>query len=418
MQARVASTLPREPGTPPADLLFDPLDPAFRDDPYPHYARLRREDPVHWTPLGRDGGSWVVSRYEDCLEVLGDPRMGMVRSDAGIPAALGEGSAARVFPNLLIFKDAPEHTRLRQLVSKAFTPRAISALRPRIRQIVEGLLDAAQERGSLDLMADFAFQLPVLVICEMLGVPAEDRHLFKRWTPDFSRLFESSWLSAEELERCDRATKALCDYFEDHVSHRKAHIGDDLLSILIQAEENGDRLGHDELIAVSVQLLNAGYETTMGLIGNSTLALLENRDQFRRMRLESDLVANAVEEALRYDSPVQYSGRIAKEDVEIRGTKIAKDQVVFTILGSANRDPDYCDYPDHFDITRYRISHLAFGFGAHFCLGAHLARLEAEVALGALAKRFPGLELATDRRSRRPSFLFRTLESLPLVFNR
>lgn len=400
------------------DPFFDPLAPEFRDDPYAAYARLRRADPVHWTDFDGEEGAWVLSRYQDCLSVLKDPRFGMVRSGAEVPPNLAGGAAARVFPHMLIFKDPPYHTRLRRLVSKAFAPRAVESLGPRIQQIVDDLLDGAETRGVMDLMADFAFQVPVFVICDLLGVPREDRVLFKTWTPDFSRIFETRWATPDEIARCHVATAELCKYFEDHIRRRRHDPGDDILSALIEAEVEGDRLCLEELMASAIQLLNAGYETTMGLIGNASLALLRHPDQLRKLRLEPDLLPAAVEEALRYDAPVQYSGRVAHEDVELGGRRIERNQTVFTLLGSANRDPDFCDYPDHFDITRYGVTHLSFGYGAHFCLGAHLARLETRIALGALVSRFPRLALAcdADRLERRTSLLFRTLESLPVVF--
>jgi cytochrome P450 len=394
--------------------LYAPFDPAFRADPYPGYARLRREAPVYWSELG-DRGCWVVSRFTDCLAVLRSPDMGMRRPGPEAPPELQDGPAARIYPRLLIFNDPPDHGRLRRLVSKAFTPRAVETLRPRIHRIVNQLLDAVADRRRMDLMADFAFQVPVLVICELLGVPTVDRQKFKRWTPDFSLLFEPDLLDSESLARCDAATASLVDYFEDLISVRRRCPEPDLLSALIEVSDGGDRLAREELIAMAVQLLNAGYETTMGLIGNGALALLQHPDELARLRAEPSLIDAAVEECLRFDSPVQLSGRIARDDVTLRDVEIEAGDLVITLLGSANRDPAAFERADRFEIRR-PPAHLAFGFGSHFCLGAHLARLEARIALGTLVRRLPRLEIATRQLPRRPSMLFRVLERLPVVF--
>jgi cytochrome P450 len=347
---------------------------------------------------------------------LGDCRFDTMHFHRPSSPEFGEGPAARVFPNLLDMKDPPERTRLRKLVSGVFTPQAVESLRPRIAQVIDELLETAADAGSMDLMADFASQVSVVAICELLGVPVADRPLIERWAPDFSRIFEASGLEPDERARCHTSTHSLCDYFELLVRRRRFDLGDDLLSALIQAEVEGDRLTHDEAVAMAIQLLSAGCETSMGLIGNGTLALLRHRDQFRKLRMDRELAVGAVEECLRYDSPVQFVGRVAREDVELHGVKIAKDQRVWMLIGSANRDPDFCDYPDQFDITRYGVPHLSFGFGPNFCPGAHLARLEAHLALRALVSRFPALELASDVLQYRPSLRFRTLESLPVVF--
>ncbi len=399
---------------PDSSLIFDPTDPGFREDPYPTYERMRDEAPV----LRLDSNAWVVTRYEDCRDVLGDPAMGMVVPGGDVPPELAGGAAARIFPNILTFNDGARHGRMRRLVAKAFTPRAVSGLEGRIATIVEDLLEPALRRGRFDVMSDFAFEVPVLVICEMLGIPAEDRTSFKRWTPDFSRIFESHWSTPEQISACHEATEALCDYMERHVERRRRDPGTEILDRLIAVEDDGERLSHDELLGISVQLLNAGYETTMGLIGNGIQALLRHPAELRKLRDDPAILPHVVEECLRWDSPVQFSGRVAKQAREMHGTRIERGDTVMTVLGAANRDPVLCDDPEHFDVTRRNTAHLAFGFGNHFCVGAHLARLEARVAIGGLLRRAPELKVAGPTPMHRASFLFRTLESLPVEFGR
>jgi len=399
-------------GNPVPPLVFDPTDPGFREDPYPTYARMRDEAPV----LRLSSDTWVMTRYEDCRDVLGDPAMGMVVPGEDVPPELAGGAAARIFPNILTFNDGVRHARMRRLVAKAFTPRAVSRLEGRIATVVEELLEPALRRGGFDVMSDFAFEVPVLVICEMLGIPAEDRMSFKRWTPDFSRIFESQWSTPEQISACHEATEGLCDYMERHVARRRRDPGAEILDGLIAAEDDGERLSHDELLGISVQLLNAGYETTMGLIGNGIHALLVHPGELRKVREDPAILPHVVEECLRWDSPVQYSGRAAKQAREVRGVRIEPGDLVLTMLGAANRDPHLCDSPERFDVTRREVAHLAFGFGTHFCIGAHLARLEAQLAIGGLLRRVKGVKVAGPKPTHRASLLFRTLESLPVEF--
>ena len=395
---------------------FDPLDPVLRADPYPIYAALRRDAPLSWLG-GDDGrGCWVVVRHADCRAVLRDPSMSMTSATELVPPSLRGGAAARVLPNMLTFTDGDRHRRLRGLVARAFTPRTVGRLEERIRIIVDGLLEDLEQCTEVDLMADFAFEVPVLVICEMLGIPTEDRGFFKRWTPDFSRIFESDWLETEQIEACHSATGALIGYLQEHIERLRASPGDAILDHLIAAEDGDDCLSHEELLAISIQLLNAGYETTMSLIGNGVRALLTHPEQWRRLHLEPALRPQAVEECLRWDSPVQYTGRVVKRRTEMHGTTIEEGESILTIVASANRDSELCDDPDRFDIGREPVDHLSFGFGAHFCLGAHLARVEACLAVGGLAERFPRMRLVDEEWRYRDSLLFRTLESLRVEF--
>jgi cytochrome P450 len=387
------------------------MDPAFVADPYPTYHRLRAEDPVHHSPLG----FWVLTRYEDVVAVLRDPRFAKEAIAAVVAARLGRAPAA---PLSMLDRDPPDHTRLRSLVSKAFTPRVVEALRPHIQKIVDSLLDRVAGANAMDLIEDFAYPLPVIVICEMLGVPFEDHERFKQWGLDIARGLDSILLppDSDVARRSDAARSALTAYFRELIAERRASPRADLLSGLIAAEEVGDRLREDELLATCILLLVAGHETTVNLIGNGTLALLRHRDQLRRLRKDPGLIASAVEELLRYDGPVQRTARVSGEDVAIAGRTIAKGELVMPFIGAADRDPAQFPDPDRLDIARTDNRHIAFGWGIHFCLGAPLARLEGQIALNTLVRRLPKLALATDKPEYRESLTLRGLSTLPVCF--
>lgn len=399
---------------------FNPLLPEFLADPYPFYQRLREQDPVHWNQV-LGFGMWVLTRYADVMAVLRDPRFSAQRRSADVVQEVleifpqeGEMSPL-VRANTMLSSDPPDHTRMRTLVNKAFTPRAVEAMRPRIQAIVDSLLDAAQERGGMDVIADLAYPLPVIVIAEMLGVPPEDRDQFKRWSDDVVTTIEPV-LSPEAQQRAQRASLELAEYFRGIVEVRRREPRDDLLSALIAAEEQGDRLTEDELYATCILLLVAGNETTTNLIGNGMLALLRHPDQLQRLREEPSLLEPAVEEMLRYESPVQLTARVALTDVEVGGRTVGRGQLVLTVLGAANRDPAQFPEPDRFDVARRDNRHLAFGHGIHYCLGAPLARLEAQVAFRSLLARFPRLEPAFERPQWRPAVTLRGLATLPVRF--
>lgn len=391
---------------------FNPLLPEFRQNPYPTYYRLRTEDPVHSSMLP---GVWVLSRYADVVMALRDPRFGRADAEGFWRERLGDGPAHTIVTKWMLFRDPPDHTRLRTLVNKAFTPRAIENLRPRVQEIVDELLDAVQQDSGMDLMAAFAYPLPVLVICEMLGVPAKDREIFKNWSGDLARILDPI-LTPEIVERGHALMADMSDYFRDLIAHLRKHPQGNLLDAMIAAEEAGDRLTEEELLANCILLFGAGHETTVNLIGNGTLALLRHPDQAAMLRQDPTLIENAVEECLRYDSPVQMTGRQLKEDLELDGQRLQVGERVFTLLGSANRDPSQFSDPDRFDITRADNRHLAFGHGIHFCLGASLARLEGQLALGTLVRRLPGLTLETDTPQWRDAFTLRGLQALPVKF--
>lgn len=384
----------------------------FRVNPYPAYHALRQRDPVHWSELIQ---AWVLTRHADVSAVLRDPRFSANNQNATSAQRLNldeMGPYQRWFSRTLLSIDPPDHTRLRSLVSKAFTPRAVLALRPRIETIVAELLDTATARGSMDLIADLAYPLPVIVIAELLGVPPEDRDRFKAWSDDLGEALEPL-PTPEIMHRADRSVVEIADYFRAIVRERRSHPRKDLLSALVLAEQQGDKLTEDELIGTLILLLAAGNETTTNLIGNGMLALLRHPDQFRRLRNAPELADAAVEELLRYDSPVQMTGRVALEDAAIGGRIVRKGQFVVTVLGAANRDPAEFPEPDVLDIGRSGSRHLSFGLGIHFCLGAPLARAEGQVAFRALAQRVPDLRLA-GRPFWRSTTLLRGLKTLPV----
>ncbi len=396
-----------------APATFNPFDPGFRIDPYSTYRRLRSEDPVHQSPLG----GLVLSRYADCVAVLKDRRWSSDFRNAEQPGfepdleILGE---SRPF----LFLDPPDHTRLRGLVSRAFTPRVVEGLRSRIQELVNDLLDRVAADGRMDVIGDVAYPLPVTVISEMLGVPPDDHETFKGWSQELARSLDPEPNpSADVLGRIKKALDSFDDYFRGLIDERRRVPKEDLLSSLIEAEEKGDRLTEAELLATCRLLLVAGHETTVNLIGNGLLALLRHPDQLRMLKDDLSLAPSAVEEVLRYDPPVQLTGRIALEDIEVAGVTVPRGHNVILLLGAANRDPDQFARPEQFDITRNDDSHLAFGFGIHFCVGSPLARLEGQIALATLARRFNAMELQTEAPDYKENIVLRGLRSLPVAFS-
>ena len=395
-----------------ADIQFNPMDPEFVADPYPMYHRLRTDDPVHHSELG----FWVLTRYDDVVAALRDPRLAKEAIASFVAARFGAPVPAMGLS--MLDRDPPDHTRLRGLVSKAFTPRVVEGLRPRIQQIVDGLLDGVTARGSMDLIEEFAYPIPVIVICEMLGVPVEDHERFKGWSLDIARGLDLIWLGPESEvgRRSVAARQSLAEYFRGLIAQRRAAPRGDLLSGLIAAEEAGDKLNEVELLATCILLLIAGHETTVNLIGNGTLALLRHRDQLQRLQRDPGLIAGAIEELLRFDGPVQRTARIPSEDIVIGGRTIAKGEMVMPFIGAADRDPVQFPDPDRLDIGRADNRHIAFGWGIHFCLGAPLARIEGQIAISTLVRRMPKLELATAQPEYRQSLTLRGLKALPVRF--
>jgi cytochrome P450 len=400
----------------------DLASPAFKADPHPFYARLRAEAPVWRTTLRDRRTAWLVTRYEDVARVLKDDKFAKDKLNALDPEQRAKmpwvpGFLKPLERNMLDLDD-PDHVRLRALVSKAFTPRLIERLRGRIEALCEELLDAMkrqrERKGGTDLVASYALPLPATVIAELLGVPAEDHARFHRWS---NRLVSVS--SGRDMLRALPAALSFVRYLRKLVEQRRADPQDDLITALIQAEEAGDKLSEDELLAMAFLLLVAGHETTVNLIASGTLALLEHPEQAEMLKRDPSLAKPAVEELLRYTSPVEMATeRYAREDTEIRGRTIPRGELVLAVLGSANRDERHFEDPDVLDLARDPNRHLAFGRGGvHHCLGAPLARMEGQIALNALLRRFPDARLAVTPetlRWRRGLFL-RGLERLPLV---
>src|SRR5262245_11569863 len=393
------------------DLNF--FDPDFHADPYPTYHRLRTADPVHRHSLG----FFVLTRYDDVSAFLRDPRFGKSGYQALFDSRLGAGPDGPWLALSMLFRDPPDHTRLRALVNKAFTPRVVEALRGHVQDIVDRLLARVAGAGQMDVIEDLAYPLPVIVISELLGVPLGEGDLVKQWSRDIARAIDAIALPVgpEVVERGRRATEAMVGYFRRLIGERRGKPGPDLLSGLIEAEEAGDRLSERELLSTCILLYVAGHETTVNLIGNGLLALLYHPDERRRLQDDPGLLTAAIEEFLRYDGPVQRTGRQAAQDVEIGGVPIPAGSLVLGLLGAANRDPAHFAEPDCLDLRREEPRHLAFGSGIHYCLGAPLARLEAQVAIGTVLRRFPSLALVVERLTWRPSSTLRGLDALPVV---
>jgi pimeloyl-[acyl-carrier protein] synthase len=393
--------------------VFNPLLPEFHANPYPFYRALREEDPVHESPLG----FWVCTRYDDAVMVLRDPRFGREGMADLLESRLGIAQDASHTRDML-FRDPPDHTRLRGLVSRAFTPRVVEVMRPHIQEIVDGLLDRVEGAGAMDVIEDLAYPLPVTVICEMLGVPIADQDVFKGWSNDIARSLDAAILPAgsDVLPRGREARLAIADYFRSLIATRRKNPAPDLLSALIAAEEEGNKLSEGELVSTCTLLLVAGHETTVNLIGNGLLTLLQHPEQLRALRDDPALIQTGVEELLRFDGPVQRTGRMTTADVEIGGKHIPKGSVVVSVIGAANRDPAHFPDPDRLDVARRENRHIAFGFGIHFCLGAPLARIEGQVAIGTLLRRMPALKLVSDTPEWRESSVLRGLKTLPVTF--
>jgi len=393
---------------------FNPFDPEFNANPYPFYHRLRADDPVHQHPMG----FYVLTRYDDVAMILRDPRFGKGGYDELLATRFGSEHDRPGLGTSMLFKDPPDHARLRTLVSKAFTPRVVETMRPHIQDIVDRLLDQVGDRKRMDVIADLAYPLPVTVISEMLGVPRDDGDTIKQWSLDLARSLDAIAMPVEPevIERGNAARRALADYFRGLVAERRKTPRADLLSALISAEEQGDKLSERELLASCVLLYVAGHETTVNLIGNGLLALLRHPDQLRQLAADPSLIHSAVEELLRYDGPVQRTGRLAGADVELRDKKIAKGTLVLGLIGAANRDPEHFPDPDRLDITRRDNRHIAFGTGIHFCLGASLARVEGQIAINTILRRLPGITLATLTPEWRSSATLRALKALPVAF--
>ena len=391
-------------------VVYNPLSRQTAQDPYPVYAALRERDPVHRSGLMN---AWLFTRHADIDTILrdhrrfgNDPRKGNLsrRQRANLPAD-------EEFT--MLFLDPPDHKRLRALVNKAFTPKAVNALEPHIRKLLGALLDEIDDPAGFDLMQVVAQPLPVIVIAEMLGVPPEDRAQFKVWSDQRARTLEPS-IDARERALAETANQSLNEYFRPIIEERRAAPKDDIVSALAQAEEEGDRLTEREMLNMLRLLLIAGNETTTNLIGNGVLALLRHPDQLQRLREDPSLIPSAVDELLRFDSPVQTDFRRVLEDCEVNGFPLKKRDNIVVLLGAANRDPDVFEEPDRLDVGRGDRSHLSFGRGIHHCIGAPLARLEGRIVLEVLLERFSQISLRGENPRFRNSIVLRGLEWLPV----
>jgi cytochrome P450 len=389
----------------------------FLANPYATFAKMRDEAPVLWSDKGK---YWLVTRYDDVNAVLRD-----LQYEKGFNRWKTFDPILKLFPHLaeqlnfrgksMLNQNPPDHTRLRSLVNKAFTPAMVNDMRQHIQEIADGLLDAVADKGQMDLIADFAFVLPVTVIAEMLGIPPADRDKFKDWSHGLTEALEPS-AAAGKLLHAAQCNKELTAYLKPLVEERRKNPKDDLISALVQAEEEGSKLSELELMANLVLLLVAGHETTVNLIGNSMLALMRHQDQFDMLKAQPDLMDSAVDELLRFDSPVQMIRRNAGSALELGGQQIAEDDTVILLPGSANHDPAQFESPETLDITRKNNKYLSFGSGIHHCLGSSLAKAEGKIALTTLMQRLPNIKLRSDDLEYRLPFALRGVKELPVTF--
>jgi cytochrome P450 len=408
----------------PGDTSVDELDrellaPSFFADPHPIYSQLRALRPVH---RSRALDCWLLTCHADIVSCLRDARFSSVGRAASVLDRIDEPCAKERLKPLydhfsvgLIHSDPPAHTRIRSLINKAFTPRRVDELRPRLQELVDELVDRVENLGGMDVIADLAFPLPVTVISEALGLPIDDRARFKLWCDTINGILAARHTLQSALVT-QESVLALRAFVSDLIAIRRREPQDDLLSHLIQAQTEGDHLSEVELIQTTATMLIAAHETTTNLIANGILALLENPSELERLRCDHNLFDIAIEEFLRYESPLNHFTRITTEDVELRGEHIRTgDLVTFSIL-AANRDPGQFDHPNQLDVGRKNNRHIAFGFGPHFCLGASLARLEGRIAIETLLRRFPNLRLATSEIEWRHDRVLRATKALPVLF--
>ncbi|MBV8685289.1 MAG: cytochrome P450 [Alphaproteobacteria bacterium] len=399
----------------PSLSLFQLLDPAVHADPYPFYRRLREQAPVMWDPFMH---TWVVTRYEDVMTVLhrfsADRTPDPKKMEAlGLPSL---GPVADVMARQMLFLDAPAHTRLRKLCSSAFTPRRVEAMEDQIREIAGGLIDACAGRGAMDLVADFAEPFPAIVTAGLLGVPLDDHRRLKAWSATFAEMLGNFQHNPDRIHDVLRCVADMTGYFREAIREQERRPREGLIRSLMDAEVDGSRLSEDEVIANTIVTMVGGQETTTNLIGNGMLTLIRMPEKMRQLRERPEIIATAVEELLRFETPSQHTARIAPEDTVIGGKLIRKGEAVMAVMAAGNRDPERFADPDDLDLTRADNRHLAFGWAAHFCFGAALARMEARIAYSALLGRLEDIRLAGDRLEWRTNSGLRGLKSLPIAF--
>jgi cytochrome P450 len=389
-------------------------------DPYPTYARLHQEGPIHYVEVAGKWAVWSIISHPVCASIAKDTRLSAKRAQQMLlPLPLSRqaefSELARMLSLWLIFMDPPEHTRLRKLLNKGFSAAAVEALRPQVEVIVDEMLKPLQHGSEVDLMNHFANPMPVRIILEMLGIPHELRDIFVNWSRAIGAFRGNPNRTVDEARAAQDALVQLTEFFRQTVAERRRKKGNDLISLLIDIEEEGEVLTEEELYAQCIALLFAGHETTRNLIGNGVYTLLRNPEQTAELRAKPELIRSAVEELLRYESPVQFTARVLKEDMEICGQLIRKGWTVQCMLGAANRDPKQFKEPDRLDLKRLNNQHLAFGAGLHACIGAQLARLEGQVAILSLVQRFPKMKLTGPRPEWASTFGLRGLKSLSVT---
>lgn len=390
----------------------------FLQDPYPIYQRFLEEGPIHYVDWGP--GMWAVFRYADCSSILKDSRLSAKRSGTLLLALAAERRAefaelARMLGLWMLFIDAPEHSRLRKLMNKGFSPAVAESLRPQIEAIVDRMLEPLRHASEAELMHEIAHPLPVRVIAEMLGLSGSGQDRLVQWSDAIATFIGNPRRTLEQTHRAQLAIVALTEFFRGAVAERRRRRGGDLISLLLDIEEDGEVLTEEELYAQCVMLLFGGHETTRNLIGNGMHALLQHPEELSRLRDQPEMIRSAVEELLRYESPVQYAGRILKDDMELCGARLHQGDVIAFMLGAANRDPQQFEDPCRLNLTRLNNAHLAFGAGPHFCIGNQLARLEGQVAILRLVQEFPRMQLASERPEWAPNIGLRGLRALPVT---
>ena len=395
--------------------LYHLLEPEVLANPYPLYQQLRSEDPIHWDPFLH---AWVVTRYADVVTVF--QRFSANRTPTPEQlTSLGLSSLtplAKVMVHQMLFLDPPAHGRVRGLASKAFKPRRVEVLRSHIQNITDSLLDAVQDKGRMDVIADLAYPLPAIVTAEMLGVPTSDWRQLTAWSADFAQVLGNFQHNPEHAAQVIRSLQGMSDYFRAAIQEQRKHPRDGLISALLTAEQDGDRLTEEEVVANTIVTMVGGQETTTNLIGNGVLSLLRHRDQLEKLKADPSLVPSAVEELLRYESPSQQTARLAPEDMELGGKTIRKRQAAIAVMGAANRDPERFPEPDKLDISRQDNRHLAFAWASHFCFGAPLARIEGQITFETMLRRMPNLNLEPTPIQWRENLGLRGLTALPVTF--
>ncbi len=388
----------------------DPFEPSFRDNPYPALQGLRAREPVNLTPVN----TWRISRYDDVSAVFKGAKTSMTLADGSSPN-FDPLDIRGSFLEFMLNKDGPAHMRLRRLATLSLNAKTARLMENEVQLSVAAAMDTALAQGGMDVVRDMAHFVPSRMICQIMGIPAEDRALFDEWTAARTNAFFAKFLPPEVQQRTRDAGSAMADYFEALVAMRRKSPGNDLVSSMISAEADGEKLGNDELVVQAIGIIIAGYETTIGLIGNGLRAFLDHPEQLDKLRANPALINNAIEECLRFDTPILFNWRVLAEPFEVGGTLLPTDAVLWPMLGAANRDPARFPEPDRFDIERKDVAHQAFGGGSHFCIGSQLARMEARHAIGQFAERTRGIAIRQGKLEWSHSF-FRVMAHLPITF--